>query len=149
MEYIFDTNIFDEIFDENIDTSHFKEKLTCCATHIQRDEIEKIPEVSRKESLKKVFRKVIDVQRLTEICITGVSRSGEARLGDAKTYMEIKERLDKIKKRPNNQKDAIIGITCLKNNLTLVTHDMAFFKVMTEHKCAVSNIYQFLKVHQL
>ncbi len=41
MKYIFDTNVFNDILDGNIDYKNFREGIICCVTQIQRDGINK------------------------------------------------------------------------------------------------------------
>ena len=65
-------------------------------------------------------------------------------------YFQIKDRLDQLNrsKKGYNGMDALIGETAINNDLTLVTHDMEFFKAMSEFQCAVANIYQVIKAHK-
>lgn len=149
MRYMFDTNIFNEILDRKIDLNFFRSGITCCVTHIQRDEISKCKEEERRNALNKIFEDIVEEKYLTETFITDVSRAGEARVGNSELYNKLRTELDRLnrKKKNNNYKDALIGETALINNIILVTHDMEFFRVMTELKCAVANIYQVIKVH--
>lgn len=151
MKYMFDTNIFNEIIDGDIDINTFRgDNITCCVTHIQRDEINKTKDETRRKNLNHVFADLDSEMYPTETMIVGVSRIGMCKLSNGDLYSKIKNRLDKLnrKKSKNNGMDALIGETAIKNNLVLVTHDMEFYKSMTELKCATANVYQVIKLHE-
>ena len=146
---MFDTNIFNKILDEKIDPNSFKNEIVCCVTHIQADEINNTSNESRRTQLNEMFKEIVDKDYPTSSAICGISRCGAALVGDGKFFSAIKARLDKKNnKKSNNSMDALIGETAIANNLTLVTHDMELFSVMTELKCSVANIYQILKIHK-
>src|SRR5262245_51239664 len=146
--YMFDTNIFNHILDGEIDFSLYIGKANFYATHIQHDEMLRTKDSFRRESLIKIFTKVLQDKVPTESFVLGVTRLDEGKLGgeniiptESAVYgvskyglakytsndnlcEPIKIELDKINKsKSNNIHDALIGETCLKNNLTLVTHD--------------------------
>lgn len=149
MRYMFDTNVFNDILDEKIRIEDFSEGITCCVTHIQRDEINKTKEEERRNALNRIFSDLVEEELATETCVTGISRTGMARVGDGVLYIQIKDRLDRLNRsKKNYEMDALIGETAIKNDLTLVTHDMEFFKAMSEFQCAVANIYQVIKEHK-
>lgn len=149
MKYMFDTNVFNDILDGNIDFNNFREGVICCVTHIQRDEINKTKDETRRKALNSVFSDLAEEEYPTESFVLGVSRLGMGKLGDGALYQQLKDRLDGLnrKKKKNNGMDALIGETAIKTDLTLVTHDMEFYRVMTEFKCATANIYQVIKTH--
>jgi len=89
MRYMFDTNIFNEILDREIDINSFRSGITCCVTHIQRDEINKCKEENRGYDLNKIFEDIVEEKYLTETFITGVSRAGEARAGNSELYNKL------------------------------------------------------------
>lgn len=149
MKYMFDTNVFNDILDGNIDFKKFREGIVCCVTHIQRDEINKTKDKMRRKALNDVFSELAEEEHPTKTFVLGISRLGMGKLGEGTLYQQLKDRLDSLnrKKKGNNGMDALIGETAIKNDLTLVTHDMEFFRVMTEFNCATANIYQVIKTH--
>lgn len=135
---MFDTNVFNDILDGNIDFKNFREGIICCVTHIQRDEINKTKDEMRRKALNSVFSDLAEEEYPTETFVLGISRLNMGKLGDGDLYQQLKDRLDRLnrKKKKNNGMDALIGEAAIKNNLTLVTRDMEFFRVMTEVKCS-------------
>ena len=81
MNLMFDTNIFNAILDDEIDVEKISEHHILFATHVQEDEINATKKpVGRKDALAKIFRLAITEVTATASCISGVSRSGKARL---------------------------------------------------------------------
>ncbi len=167
--YMFDTNAFNRLLDGNIDVSVLARCGKVYATHIQMDEINKTPDVSRRAALIQVFQEATVAQLPTNSFVLDVSRLGEARLGgehlvptesavwgvstwgQAKWTAEdnlvtpIKTELDKLNgSKPNNVHDALIAETSIKNGFTLVTHDSDLFRVVTKFGSACANVHHFL-----
>jgi hypothetical protein len=93
-------------------------------THIQRDELAETPNPVLRQDLLKQLNVVQAKKILTNIIVSGLSRSGEASCGKDHFY------LDKCKKKNNNYKGAMIGDTAIQNNLHLITGDSCFSEVM-------------------
>ncbi|WP_345993621.1 hypothetical protein [Sulfurimonas sp. HSL-1716] len=125
MEYMLDTNIFNIILDEEkINISDFKNNITCYATHIQYDEINKTKSEKRRNELNQIFSLVRDAMLPTETFVLDKSRYDAARLSDGVLYQEIKNYMNTLnKKKKKNEEDALIAETAIKNNLVLVTSD--------------------------
>lgn len=130
--FMFDTNIFDGILDGKISLEQLR-RVDYCVTHLQKDEIDAIhkPEkLERKEELLKVFDKIKKKRVPTEGVVVDVSRLDEARIADAELYDKMLTRLRDLdkkagrKKTPENQaRDSLIAITCIEDNLTLISDD--------------------------
>lgn len=168
-KYMFDTNIFNDILDGQLNVSELVGKAHFFVTHVQHDEIQAAKDEKRREKLALVFECitqykvptesfVLDTLRLdeaklgndsvvpTESSVYGVSRYGQSKYtSENNLYEPIKVKLDSLKKKDNNIQDALIAETAIKNNFTLVTHDKNLFSVVTELKGAAANLYEVLK----
>jgi hypothetical protein len=168
LKYMFDTNIFNDLLDGRVDLIPYIGKAMFFATHIQLDELNNTPDVTRRERLSHLFEEITSNSVPTESFILGFSRLDQAKLGgenvintessvygDSKygkakytindnLYGSIKRELDKEKKKINNIQDALIAETAIKNNLTLITHDSLLFNVITKHGGACANIFQVI-----
>lgn len=169
---MFDTNIFNEILDGNLDISKIMKENDLFVTHIQRDEINATKKVERKSALLSVFVEICDPEKKsstlpTENFVLGVSRLDQAKLSsvlptesfvwdtsnwneakwsDGSLFCKIEEKLNaKNKGKPNNRKDALIAETAILNGLSLVTHDSDLFFVVTAFKGSALNIYEVVK----
>lgn len=119
---MFDTNIFNQMLDDEIDCKMFSD-IRCFVTHIQQDEILATKDSDRKTDLEGIFLS-IDKQTIpTETTLIGLSRLGQSKLGDGDLYENLLYQLNVKKRKPNNAEDALIAETAIKNNLTLVTND--------------------------
>jgi predicted nucleic acid-binding protein len=166
MKYILDTNIFNKILDGNIDVNFDGEFFV---THVQEDEIYATPNHDRKNQLLKIFKKIIqkdiptesavwDISKWdsckwggesnskipTESFVLGHSRIGMAKLSNDNLYSEIRDSLDKKKKKPNNVQDALIAETAIKNNLILVTDDKTLREVAKSYYENVISFDEFI-----
>lgn len=145
MKCMFDTNIFNDILDGKININTFKENITCYATNVQYDEINKTSETTRRDKLNAVFSSLDTTRLATETCCFDISRLDTDKLGDGVLYTEIKEFMDKLnKKKKNNERDALIAETSIQNKLTLVTHDKELYKAVTEFRGSAVNLYYIL-----
>jgi len=145
---MFDTNIFNKIFDENIDITNFPKTNNYYITHIQKDEIEKIKDPTRKNKIKQLFI-LINEEIATDSFVLGYSTFGKAKLssikikqiptesmvwdkskwGSAKWSSENNTLLDYIRQgNLKHTEDALIGETAIKNKIILVTEDKKFRK---------------------
>lgn len=152
--FMFDTNIFDRILDGEIE---LPQNLKYYVTHIQYDEICKIPDRKRerREKLLKVFNKVPKEVIPTECCVVGVSRVGMAKLGsdaDGELYNRMLKRLKELDEKSGKQKqienqasDILIALTSIKNNLVLVTEDRNLKKVVEEFGGCAITFEQFIR----
>ena len=111
MKCMFDTNVFNDILDGKILLGDIRSDVICYVTHIQRDEINKTKDDSRRKLLINIFTDLVDEEVSTNTVVLGVSKLGMAKLSDGKLFHDIKERLDNVnrKKSKNNGMDALIG----------------------------------------
>jgi len=154
-KFMFDTNIFNRILDKKLEVP---ENCNCeyYVTHIQRDEIMETPEKERREQLLRIFKLVPKEPIPTEVFVLGISCLGSAKLTsaeDGKLYDEMLRKLKELdrksgkKKRPENQKrDVLILLTCLKNNITLVTEDGNLRKLAYEYNVEALSLEQFQQI---
>jgi len=152
--FMFDTNIFDKILDGEIE---LPQNLNYYATHIQYDEICKIPDRKRerREELLKVFNKVPKEVILTGGFVVGVSRLDMVKLGsdaDGELYnrmlkrlKELDEKSGKQKRLENQARDVLIALTSIKNRLVLVTEDRNLKKVVEEFGGCAITFEQFIR----
>ncbi len=154
-EYMLDTNIFNLLAkDGTISVDVFKQ-ITLFATHIQIDELNKTSNHHLKSLLVQMFDKVNPENIPTSAAVWGVSKWGGARWGDADgLYERLKERVQKLDKangkkprNPTNQtNDALIAVTAIKNNLTLITTDLGLKQSTIECGGKAIHFDEFLKL---
>ncbi len=144
--FMFDTNIFDRILDGNINTKSLNPNHTYFVTHIQYDELNKTPNIKRRNSLIKVFSVISGTTIPTESVVMDVSRFDLSKLGDANLYEKIKKELDKIKKKPNNIQDSLIGEASIKNHFILVTDDKNLRKIVKKLGGTAISFSEFQKL---
>jgi hypothetical protein len=140
---MFDTMIFNEIYDNKIDVAIFS-GIKCFVTHIQHDEICATNDPIRKRELLEIFSLIDKHIMLTETMILCTSRLDQAKLGNGDLYQNLLFQLNKKKKKPNNDKDALIAETAIVNHLTLVTHDEALFTVISKNGGSSCNLYHLI-----
>jgi hypothetical protein len=167
-QFMFDTCVFNHMLDQDIDLNAIRSQGRFFVTHIQRDEINNCSNESRKNQLLELFFELQDEKAATESTVLGISRLGESKLSGnsvptssavwgvsrwgeaqwtdpkASFYETIKSDLDRIKNKPNNIQDALIGETALKNKFTLVTDDKALAEVMKKYGCRVITLMEFM-----
>lgn len=171
LECMFDTNIFDHILDGAISLESLRGSILPYATHIQRDEINDIPEAKteRREKLAALFVELvtelptdsfslgtsrIEKARLggnrvvpTESAVWNVSKWGEAKWTAADNLCTpIKAALDRIKLKPNNIKDALIAETAIKRGYVLVTEDEDLLKVAKSFRARCLSLSELIAV---
>lgn len=141
--YMFDTNIFNDIYDNKVDVLLFS-GIKCFVTHIQHDEICATNAPIRKRKLLEIFSLIDKHIMPTETMILCTSRLDQAKLGNGDLYRNLLIQLNKKKKKPNNHKDALIAETAILNQLTLVTHDEALFNVITKNGGSSCNLFHLI-----
>ena len=124
-KYIFDTNVFDFILDNNIDISAIKELGTLYTTNVQFSELSKIPDEDRRNKLLEIY------DRLESIKIT--LKSGiwidDLRWDDEQPWVDaISEECENLTGNSINKpwKDALIGEVAKLEGVILVTNDSGF-----------------------
>ncbi len=147
--YMVDTNIFNRILDSEereLDFKHFQTSDSqFYVTHVQRDEINKTPDESRRQELLKIFLE-ISINIPTKSALWGVSKWGVSNWPKDNLVSEILTELDRLKKKKNNNKDALIADTAIKNDMTLLTEDRDLFDTTKKLGGSVERLQDFLKV---
>ena len=138
MKYVVDTSIINKLVDGAIDVSELPSNGEFLASHIQIDEINKTKDEERRAKLFLTFSKTIDDVVPTESFILGKSRLDEGKLSDGKSYEMIKNHLDSLNnKKQNNVDDALISEVALKNGYTLLTADYHMYETAQIYNIAV------------
>lgn len=139
MKYMVDTNIINWLIDGTLSTENFPQSTHFVATHIQRDELSKTPDPTRKHQLLNRLDSLIDSTVPTESTVLGTSRLGSCKLGNRALHTQLKERLDSLNnKKRNNFEDALIAEAAIVNGHTLITADEHLRIVAQEYGCAVA-----------
>ncbi len=167
--YMLDTNVFNHILDGKVGFEALAGK-DLVATHVQRDELAKTKDESRKEALLKVFAELTPDQAVTTSAIAGVSVAdgaaasgggvvptesaawGVSRWGQAKWGAEddifagMRADLDALNKRKgNNVEDILIAETAIRNQWMLITSDADLFAVVTKYGGSCANVFALCK----
>lgn len=133
MKCILDTNVFNQMMDDDVAIAHLLPGVELIATHIQWDELSATKNDERRCELQDYYREVLDEQVATEAAAYGVSRYGQSKYSDGESYNEIKNRLDQLNNsKPNNVQDALIADTARIRGFVLVTHDQDLKTVAEE-----------------
>ncbi|RUX91115.1 MULTISPECIES: hypothetical protein [unclassified Mesorhizobium] len=141
MKVMLDTNVFNHLVEGSIDPAPIPAEWEPVITHIQNDEIERTSDPTKRNALQAMVTAVTHVRVPTETAVWGMSRWGEAKwTGPASLYSELKDQLDREKKRPSNSADALIADTCIQNGFLLVTNDQALKKIASANGCAVLDL---------
>lgn len=105
------------------------------ATGIQIGELEKTPDLKRRNQLSEVFHKIKPGLLPTDSCVWDVSSWEECKWGEGNIYAEILKNLELRQRNPtakhaSNIKDALVAETAIKQNLTLITADSFLAEVI-------------------
>jgi len=149
---MFDTNIFNRILDDKDETVRTriiesKDVHEYFITHIQPDELTATHDEKRRKGLLEVFKDVNQLPIPTESGVWDISRWDYFKWGDENgLYDRILEQLEKEKPHHRgNKKDALIGETSIKNNITLVTDDRALRETVIKRGGVAICLSDFLK----
>lgn len=132
LKCIFDSNVFDKL----IDRSDLIELIDGCVdlyiTHVQPDENDCAPE-AKKASLRQVRDALAPMELSTSSIIWEVSKGGKGRWTQKDNLIQplrgsTQRNPDKPKPWENKSRDALIGETAIRNDLTLVTNDGSLTK---------------------
>jgi hypothetical protein len=133
MGYVLDTTAFNRLIDGKFDLAVLPEDAEFIATHVQIDEINRTQNEDRRGRLFLYFAKSIQKIVPTDSFVLGISRLGEANLGDGRFYSAIKSALDeKNHRKPNNLKDALIAEVAVLHGHILVTSDRDLKQVVED-----------------
>lgn len=137
--FMFDTQIFDLILAGDRDPNIFPEGIPLYITHIQQDEIVKCPDENRRHKLLTVFHTLKMEEVATASAVIGVSRIGKCRISDAKLLEDLR------KGNSKHTNDALIGETCIKEGLVLVTEDKTLTNRVRQYSGEAISYQDFLK----
>lgn len=138
MKYVVDTCIINKLVDGLIDSINLPADGEFVASHIQYDELSSTKDKSRRAILLQKFSEVINQDVPTETTICGLSRIGQCRLSDGNLFESLKNRLDSLNKRKeNNIQDALIAEVAITNGYRLLTADCHLSEVAKQHGCSV------------
>jgi len=165
MEYMLDTNVFNDVLDGKIDIASL-EGRRLIATHIQRDEISNTKNETRREALLSVFEFITESLAPTTSAVAGisvadgccassdgivptesavwdVSRWGQAKWGANDDIFEgMRRELNALnKEKMNNNQDILIAETSIRNGWLLITSDKDLFAVVTKYGGACGNVF--------
>jgi len=143
MKYVVDTNIFNHLLDGRLPSSALPVNGEFIATNVQRCELERTSDGSRRAELLKTFCRVMSDIVPTESFAFDIPGSGfdESRWSDGKNVSTLKCALDaRNNQKTNNWQDAIIAEVALVHGYGLITSD---------HDLAVVAKQQGIHVHYL
>lgn len=142
--YIFDTQIYDWISDENINVDIIKAKGLFYITNIQLSEIKNIPNPDRRSKILNVVNTIEPIKLKIEpgVWIDKLHWDDEEVWSD-----EPNENIIRIIGNTTNKnkwQDAIIGDIAIKNNLILVTKDDTFKSRALQNNIICISIEEFM-----
>jgi rRNA-processing protein FCF1 len=131
MKVMLDSNIFDRIVTtqglvDDLILLAADEKIDIVTTHVQEDELNRIPDTEKRNAVMQVPRQVIK----TGGAIYGVSKYGQAKYGDGS--VQGYSHRDVHKGNPKHAEDALISLTALKQVDVFVTEDKTLRKKVTQ-----------------
>lgn len=145
MKFMFDTNIFNHIIDEQVDVSLFKTNYEYLVTHIQFDELNATKNEIRKSELLKIFKNIEQEKVSTNSAAFDISDWDNAGWGDDDDiYTKILEGLNQIKNEKNNIADSLIAETAIKNEAIFVTDELKLRKVVSSFGYKVFSLLEFI-----
>lgn len=131
MKVMLDSNIFDRIVTtkglvDDLIRLATDEKIDMVTTHVQEDELNRIPDAEKRNAVIQVPRQVIK----TSGAIYDVSKYGQAKYGDGSVQGHSHQ--DVHKGNPKHAEDALISLTALKQVDVFVTEDKTLHKKVTQ-----------------
>lgn len=115
-----------------MDLKDFKKKdKKFFVTHVQRDEINKTPDATRRDELLSIFQEIAD-SISTTTAFWNISKWNESKWSNDDLAQKILEELNKKDQRKSNPEDALIADTEIKNNYILITEDGPLYEVVIE-----------------
>jgi hypothetical protein len=134
--YLLDTNAINRALDLSIDPGDLRRRGELFVTHVQLDELRQTRRPERLEALLGVFQQIGPERVSTSVAVWNESKWDEAEFGTESAnqlYQSLHQKLDaRNGGKPNNVKDALIGVTALVRALTLVTNDRDLAEVTRE-----------------
>jgi predicted nucleic acid-binding protein len=119
--FVLDTNIYDKIVERGITDDLLRlvaaRRLRILTTHVQRDELEKIADVAKRQAVFRVPGQIVP----TAAAVYGVSRYGHARYGEGGADGIDISAIQKG--NPEHSEDALIAETAAYELTVIVTED--------------------------
>jgi len=146
MNIMFDTNIYDKIIDnlgmvDRLNQLTKEGKLVVLSTHIQDDELARIPDEKKRHAIAEISRKMVT----TSGAVWGVSKWGKATWGPGG---KGKINIEAIRKgNAEDTEDALIGTTAERDADVLVTEDNRFAERMKRLNPSCE-IWNFVKLKE-
>lgn len=148
-EYVFDTNAFNRLLDDETNIQDIGDDILIYGSHIQMEELAATKNIKRRDALLKAFHVTTDKLLKTESMVFPI-KFGSTKFGDG-TYERLRSELDteanklknKKNKLKNNPNDAQIGEIAIKNNYILVTDDTELLKVIKSNNSRVLTYDEF------
>lgn len=133
-KYMFDTNVFNRIFDHEIEEEWFPSGAQYFITHVQSDELDKTPDPSRRAHLRFVMLSVGATPIPTTSAMWGLSEFGGAEFGsDDGLFENMLASLNaRNGEKENNGADILIAETAIRHGCCLVTDDKQLAIVVRE-----------------
>jgi hypothetical protein len=137
--YMLDSNFFDRVVAGEIAVDLIA-RHAVFATHVQKDELDRTRDDTRRAQLLAAFDAVGPGMKPTSTMLWGDSKWGEAQWSDGAVYKVMLARLEELDKVSdkkskelfNQSRDIRIAETAINNGLTLVTNDKNLAAVMVE-----------------
>ena len=142
IKVMFDTNVFSHILSGEIPINCIPTNWEIHGTHIQKDEINNTQDECKKKRLLRIFSQWLDESLPTESAVWDISNWDEAKSGNDQNnlFEKILNEMNTLKKRKNNNRDALIAETAIQNDLTLVTNDRILKKVAESNGATVIDL---------
>lgn len=143
---MFDTNIFDKIVDGELDIELLRDNgIKVMVTHVQADEIKKIPDRKKERRERLLDCITIAKEMPTESFCIGYSAIGKAKIARDVPEGELNIRKEIRKGNLAHIEDALIAETAHYNNLTLITNDGDLYKKYVRHNPDCLMFEEFLR----
>lgn len=138
MKLILDSNVFDNLLSGKISLNDLDiNNNEIFITHIQVDEINECTDKFKRASLFNLLTEIRPEKIPTETFALGLSKFGNAKLGDAILFQKLRN------SNLNHSKDALIGETAIKQNLILITNDKRLKNKVNELGGTAMNIEEY------
>jgi predicted nucleic acid-binding protein len=149
-KYLFDTNVFNRIFELEIEEEWFPRDAQYFMTHIQRDELAKTPDPLRRLHLMFVLSSVGPTSISTASAMWNVSKWDQCEWGseDGLFQKMLKSLNARNGGKKNNGSDVLIGETALRNDCRLVTDDADLATVVREFHGKTMTFSEFLTLSE-
>ena len=147
IDVMLDTSAVNRILDTGVDPESLAIGSCIYLTHIQVNELQATRNEERLRRLLDVAEQIPHFQIPTSVAVWGVSEWGGAEFdsnGDGRFGAMLASLNERNRAKPNNQMDALIGITALRRNLTLVTNDRDLLEVVREFGGSAMTSEEFL-----